>query len=140
MHRLGVVADIHWCADHERNEAWHGRFDFDNVADRLRESLLHFAETGVEAVAFLGDLAHDRDDASSEAVRAMCAEYWAGPMLMVAGNHDLVDELPDVGDVRVTMPVAKLSGGNLSAQGPLLVLSFYPLISQEQLFAARGIR
>jgi predicted phosphodiesterase len=140
MLRLGVVTDIHWCPDVERDDHWHDKLDFAGVPDRLRDALSYCGESGVDAIVLLGDLAHDGDEESLDAVRSTCAEHWAGPTFFVAGNHDLVDELPDVGEIRLDFPVTKLPGGELPPHGPLLLLSHDPVLSQEELFAARGFK
>jgi len=140
MLRLGVVSDIHWCPDHARDEYWHDKLDFAGVPDRLREALAYVGEVGADAVVLLGDLSHDGDDESHAAVLTACAESWPGAMFVVRGNHDLVDEVRDVGDIRLPVRVTKLPGAELSSPGPLVLLSHYPLVSQEHLFDARGFK
>jgi predicted phosphodiesterase len=155
MLRLGVVADIHWCSEPGRTEYWHNRLDFLGAPERLGAALALFHANAVHAVALLGDLAHDGDQASLDAVLATCAEHWTGPTFVVAGNHDRVTELPDVaGELDPGIDVRKLAveadperGALRAACGeareadplrPLVLLSHYPLLAQDALFAAHG--
>jgi predicted phosphodiesterase len=140
MLRLGVVSDIHWCPDVNRVDYWHEALDFAGVSLRLGTALAYFDDCAVDAVVLLGDLSHDGDSDSLDAVRRLCAEHWSGPLFVVAGNHDLVDELPDAGDVGRIPLVKKLSGGDLSPSGPLVLLTHYPLLSQKAVFEERGFK
>jgi predicted phosphodiesterase len=156
MLRLGVVSDIHWCPEVGSIEHWHHRLDFAGVPDRLRAALTRFRADNVDAVVLLGDLVQEGDQGSLDAVAATCAEQWTGPTFFVTGNHDGTAEARDVpGQLDPQIPVRKLEieldpksaslraaagAGKTDRALPVVLLSHYPLLSQEALLAERGFK
>lgn len=156
--RLGVVGDLHYTADPEPDLAWHGPLDVPGVLGRLRTGLAWFAEEEVDAVVLTGDLSHDGDQEALEAVLGTVAEAWSGTALLVAGNHDVLDRADALEDAIERLGLSRIAlaraagvvlGGvriaGLEADdvpgrdGPLVVLSHYPLLSRANAFAAEGL-
>jgi predicted phosphodiesterase len=158
--RIGVVSDIHFTlASPPPEDAWHGPLEFAGVLDRLRTGLAWFAEEQVDVVAVLGDLSHDGDVASLAAVLELLASEWDGRTLVLAGNHDIREredalevalERIRLGRVELAPPAGALLGGVRIAgvvpatgsweEGPLVLLSHYPVISRDRAFEAQGLR
>jgi len=87
--RIGLISDVHWMvAPPTVAGGWHGTADFACALDRLGLALGHFGQREVDLVVVAGDLAHNGDADSIEAVLTACAAATA-PVLVVAGNHDV---------------------------------------------------
>jgi predicted phosphodiesterase len=162
MLRLGVLTDIHWCPDPDKIDHWHNRFDFDAVPGRVHRALEWFREQRVDAVVVLGDLSHDGDRLSLEAVLDQCGRSSDGPLFVVPGNHDgphcvelIAEPVPHLGadrrwDVSVqAVPVEFVAATEslrardvveLASPGALILLTHYPLLSQAELFSAHNFK
>jgi hypothetical protein len=88
---LAVVADPHVSIDRDEPAAWHNPFRLADSAERLAAALAHPLVADVDLVTILGDLAHFGDAASIDCVSALAAAT-ARPMVLVAGNHDVLVE------------------------------------------------
>jgi Icc-related predicted phosphoesterase len=92
MLRVGLVNDLHWMhAPPASPTAWHNPGEFEGVLDRLQLALEHFAAQEVDLVIAAGDFAHHGDlDSLAHALSALGTA--SAPVLVVSGNHDVVDD------------------------------------------------
>ncbi len=85
---IGVVTDVHVAPPDETPARWHNALDFPGASGRLRRAIACFDDEQVDAVAFLGDLTHHGDRASSdEGLGALGVAN--GRLWIAAGNHDV---------------------------------------------------
>jgi hypothetical protein len=90
--RIGLVNDLHWMhAPPASPTAWHNPGEFEGVLDRLQLTLTHFEAQEVDLVIAAGDFAHHGDVDSLAHVLNVLAGASA-PVLVVSGNHDVVDD------------------------------------------------
>jgi predicted phosphodiesterase len=116
--RLGLVSDLHLTLDPARRASWHNEYDFAGVPRRIDAALAWFDRAEVDAVIACGDLTHAGDEASTRAVLERLSAGSRRPVLVVAGNHDMLERadqlercLPDGGSCEL------LAGHPLEADG-----------------------
>lgn len=88
--RLGLVSDVHMTMDPATRASWHNSYDFAGLPSRIDAVRETFRRAGVDAAIVCGDVTHRGDE---ESVRAALGRLEAGldrPVLVVAGNHDLL--------------------------------------------------
>jgi predicted phosphodiesterase len=102
--RLGLVSDLHLTLDPARRASWHNEYDFAGVPRRIDAALAWFDRAEVDAVIACGDLTHAGDEASTRAALERLSAGSSRPLLVVAGNHDMLERadqlercLPDPG-------------------------------------------
>jgi len=148
--------------------SWHNPYDFAGLPSRIDAARQAFARAGVDAAIVCGDVTHAGD---AESVRAALGRLRTGldcPVLVVAGNHDLLEcddrlersmpvgcrmlpgEPVDVGAGRVVgVPVARdavtralcwTGAGELVDHGRVTVLaSHFPVISRAERLRELGL-
>jgi predicted phosphodiesterase len=116
--RLGLVSDLHLTLDPARRASWHNEYDFAGVPSRIDAARASFDRAEVDAVIACGDLTHAGDEASTRAVLERLSAGSRRPVLVVAGNHDMLERadqlercLPDGGSCEL------LAGHPLEADG-----------------------
>ena len=88
MVRIGIITDIHIAPAGEPDGAWHNAYSFPDAAARFQRALLLLQQEGADAIAILGDVVNNGDDASLDGGIALAAAAPA-PLYLVGGNHDL---------------------------------------------------
>lgn len=89
--RIGLLTDLHF-ARPRTTGAWHNPYEFAGAEARLRAAMRHFARADVDLIALTGDVVHHGDDTIMRRSVGLCAETTSAPLLIVAGNHDTVDD------------------------------------------------
>lgn len=89
--RLGLVSDLHLTLDPARRASWHNEYDFAGLPERIDAARSLFDQAGVHAVIACGDLTHAGDEPSTRAVLERLSEGSPHPVLVVAGNHDMLE-------------------------------------------------
>jgi len=102
--RLGLVSALHLTLDPARRASWHNEYDFAGLPQRIDAARASFERVGVDAVIACGDLTHAGDEPSTRAVLGRLSAGSSRPVLVVAGNHDMLERadqlercLPDGG-------------------------------------------
>jgi predicted phosphodiesterase len=166
--KLGLVSDVHMTMDPATRASWHNPYDFAGLPSRINAVREAFQRAGVDAAVVCGDVTHAGD---AESVRAALGQLGAGldrPVLVVAGNHDLLESedglersmpggcrmLPDkpvdIAAVRLDgVPVARdgdtralcwAGAGELVHDGRVTVLaSHFPVISRAERLRELGL-
>lgn len=88
--RLGLVSDLHLTLDPARRASWHNEYDFAGVPQRIDAARASFDRAAVDAVIAGGDLTHAGDEPSTRAVLGRLSGGSSRPVLVVAGNHDML--------------------------------------------------
>jgi len=123
--RFGIITDVHlvpadsgplsWhnaYAVTDTATSWHNAYAVTDTATRFREALARCVAADVDAIAVLGDLSNDGDDASLDDGVWLAAAS-GRPVWIVPGNHDVIthaDALAaavaraDAGAVRLAPP------------------------------------
>lgn len=102
--RLGLVSDLHLTLEPARRASWHNEYDFTGLPQRIDAARASFERAVVDAVIACGDLTHAGDEPSTRAVLERLSGGSGRPVLVVAGNHDMLERddqlercLPDGG-------------------------------------------
>jgi predicted phosphodiesterase len=89
--RLALVSDLHMTLDPAASAAWHNPYDFAGLPGRIDAVGAVSRRAGVDAVVACGDLTHRGDEASARAVLERLSAQLDCPVMVVAGNHDLLE-------------------------------------------------
>ena len=148
--------------------SWHNPYDFDGLPARIDAARKIFRQAGVDAMVVCGDVTHAGDEESARTALASLSVGPDCPVLVVAGNHDLLDgdgrlerSLPpgcrmlranpvERGAVRLAgVPIARdienraprwTGDGDLLEEGQATVVaSHYPVISRAERLRALGL-
>jgi hypothetical protein len=88
--RLAVIADPHVSVDRLEDAAWHNPFRLADAHERFATALAHEFVADADVVVCLGDLVHFGDPRSLRVVADLAAGC-AKPVLLLSGNHDVID-------------------------------------------------
>ncbi len=87
--RFGIITDVHLASAGASSLSWHNAYAMADAATRFRDALARCVAAEVDAIAVLGDLSNDGDDASlDDGVRLAAAS--GRPVWLVPGNHDVI--------------------------------------------------
>jgi hypothetical protein len=89
--RIGMLSDLHLRQPGLSPDGWHNPHQFETARERLATALDLLGQEGVEAIAVLGDLTHDGDEATFHDVLEILATAPV-PVWIVPGNHDLMPD------------------------------------------------
>jgi predicted phosphodiesterase len=166
--RLGLVSDVHMTMDPATRASWHNPYDFAGLPSRIDAVREAFRRAGVHAAVVCGDVTHAGDAESAQEALAQLEAGLDRPVLVVAGNHDLLEcddrlersmpggsrMLPanpaELGAVRLAgVPVARdaetraarwTGAGELMDDGRVTVLaSHFPVISRAERLRELGL-
>ncbi len=123
--RFGIITDVHLASAGAGSLSWHNAYAMADVVTRFRDALARCVAAEVDAIAVLGDLSNDGDDASlDDGVRLAAAS--GRPVWLVPGNHDVIaraDALATAiarvgaGTVRLAPPGGVPLGGGVRLAG-----------------------
>jgi DNA repair exonuclease SbcCD nuclease subunit len=138
--RIGVLTDVHLAPPGSAPVIWHSELLFADAGERYSRALATLAEHDPEVIVVLGDLTHFGDAESMDEFLTRTADA-SCPVLLIAGNHDVVPE-----DDALKRGISRIIPAHTSQLGPTVqvgALSFLGVdvtsVAGDERYAARGI-